>query len=156
MPAKLDWPCLLRKKKRIIIYLRKCTGCHAVPINLAFRAIDEIHHPKYIHINSLTPPNGCGCNLELLMFSLISRIDTLRTSCEVALRWSSQDLNIHLGYGLVSSDKIYHLNKCCPISISPHGVTKPQWLKHICSILQRVRISLIDIWLRPYSAYLIS
>ena len=34
----------------------------------------------------------CSCNLKLITFKLISRMDILNVSCEIALKWMSQDL----------------------------------------------------------------
>ena len=34
----------------------------------------------------------CGCNAKLIIFKLISRIDILTFYCEIALRWTPQDL----------------------------------------------------------------
>ena len=38
------------------------------------------------YINSLTP-GRCSCNLKLIIFKLMSRIDVLSLSCEIVLRW---------------------------------------------------------------------
>ena len=44
------------------------------------------------NFNSLAP-GRCGCNLKLIICKLIlSRIDTLSISCEIAFRWIPQDL----------------------------------------------------------------
>ena len=42
-------------------------------------------------VNSLAP-GRYGCNLKLVIFKLISRVDILKISCEVAIRWMLQDL----------------------------------------------------------------
>ena len=59
-----------------------------------------IIHGMYWHIfgtaeplNSLTS-GGCGCNLKIVNFEGISRIDIVGISCEIALRWMSQDLTV--------------------------------------------------------------
>ena len=43
------------------------------------------------HVNSLAPER-CDCNFELVIFKLISKIDILGISCEIALRWMLEDL----------------------------------------------------------------
>ena len=40
--------------------------------------------------NSLAP-GRCSCNLKLLIFKPMSRIDIFISSCEIALRWMAQD-----------------------------------------------------------------
>ena len=47
--------------------------------------------PVQIYINSLVPER-CGCNLKLVIFKLLSRIDILTSSCEIALLGMPQDL----------------------------------------------------------------
>ena len=47
-----------------------------------------------------------GCNIKLVIFKDISRVDILSTSCEFTLSWMPQDLwfvNVGLGNGLVPS-----------------------------------------------------
>ena len=34
----------------------------------------------------------CSCNIRLITFKLISRIDILSVSCEIGLKWMPQDL----------------------------------------------------------------
>ena len=46
---------------------------------------------RSLHIISLVS-GRCGCNLELIIFKLISRIDILHISYEIALRWMPQHL----------------------------------------------------------------
>ena len=69
-----------------------------------------------------------------VFFKLISWIDTLSNSCETALRSMPQN---------PSDDKStlvqvmawcrqaasHYLSQCCPRSLSPYGVTRPQWVK---------------------------
>ena len=80
-------------------------------------------------LNSLTP-GRCGCNLKSVMFKLISRIDILSISCEIAPRWMPQDLiwwlvNIGSGNGLVPSG-----NKPLPepMLTKIFVVTRSQWV----------------------------
>ena len=86
-------------------------------------------------INSLAP-GGFENIFQNVFFKLISWIDTLSNSCETALRSMPQN---------PSDDKStlvqvmawcrqaasHYLSQCCPRSLSPYGVTRPQWVKWI-------------------------
>ena len=83
--------------------------------------------------NSLAP-GGFENIFQNVFFKLISWIDTLSNSCETALRSMPQN---------PSDDKStlvqvmawcrqaasHYLSQCCPRSLSPYGVTRPQWVK---------------------------
>ena len=83
--------------------------------------------------NSLAP-GGFKNIFQNVFFKLISWIDTLSNSCETALRSMPQN---------PSDDKStlvqvmawcrqaasHYLSQCCPRSLSPYGVTRPQWVK---------------------------
>ena len=83
-------------------------------------------------INSLAP-GGFENIFQNVFFKLISWIDTLSNSCETALRSMPQN---------PSDDKStlvqvmawcrqaasHYLSQCCPRSLSPYGVTRPQWV----------------------------
>ena len=82
--------------------------------------------------NSLAP-GGFENIFQNVFFKLISWIDTLSNSCETALRSMPQN---------PSDDKStlvqvmawcrqaasHYLSQCCPRSLSPYGVTRPQWV----------------------------
>ena len=84
------------------------------------------------HLNSLAP-GGFENIFQNVFFKLISWIDTLSNSCEIALRSMPQN---------PSDDKStlvqvmawcrqaasHYLSQCCPRSLSPYGVTRPQWV----------------------------
>ena len=84
-------------------------------------------------VNSLAP-GGFENIFQNVFFKLISWIDTLSNSCETALRSMPQN---------PSDDKStlvqvmawcrqaasHYLSQCCPKSLSPYGVTRPQWVK---------------------------
>ena len=88
---------------------------------------------QYNMINSLAP-GGFENIFQNVFFKLISWIDTLSNSCETALRSMPQN---------PSDDKStlvqvmawcrqaasHYLSQCCPRSLSPYGVTRPQWVK---------------------------
>ena len=74
----------------------------------------------------------CGCNLKLVFFYLIWRIDICSIYDNISTRWMSQDFIDHLST-LVQVMACCHqatghfLSQCWPSSISPHGVTRLQW-----------------------------
>ena len=86
-------------------------------------------------INSLAP-GGFENIFQNVFFKLISWIDTLSNSCETALRSMPQN---------PSDDKStlvqvmawchqaasHYLSQCCPKSLSPYGVTRPQWVNSL-------------------------
>ena len=90
--------------------------------------------PSYL-INSLAP-GGFENIFQNVFFKLISWIDTLSNSCETALRSMPQN---------PSDDKStlvqvmawcrqaasHYLSQCCPRSLSPYGVTRPQWVNSL-------------------------
>ena len=85
--------------------------------------------------NSLAP-GGFENIFQNVFFKLISWIDTLSNSCETALRSMPQN---------PSDDKStlvqvmawchqaasHYLSQCCPRSLSPYGVTRPQWVNSL-------------------------
>ena len=119
----------------------------------------------YCLINSLAP-GGFENIFQNVFFKLISWIDTLSNSCQTALRSMPQN---------PSDDKStlvqvmawcrqaasHYLSQCCPRSLSPYGVTRPQWVKkifynvavffftkHICDVLIYETMSLISLYIR--------
>ena len=95
------------------------------------------------HVNSLAP-GGFENIFQNVFFKLISWIDTLSNSCETALRSMPQN---------PSDDKStlvqvmawcrqaasHYLSQCCPKSLSPYGVTRPQWVK-LEATLKRLKL----------------
>ena len=52
--------------------------------------MQRLHHICAASFNSLGP-GSCGCNLELIIFNHISRIDISSISCEIVLGWMPKD-----------------------------------------------------------------
>ena len=79
-------------------------------------------------------PGRCGSYFKSIIFKLIIQDSSLGNSCEVALRWMPQNLG-NEKLTLVQAMAWYHqatshyLNKCWPRSMSPYGITRPQWVK---------------------------
>ena len=105
-------------------------------INVDLR--DSFTHPRlfYWHwesINSLVP-GICGYYIKLVIFKLVSRINILSISCEIVLRWTPQDLTDDKSTLLQVMARCrqatsHYLSQCWPRSLSPYGVTRPQWVK---------------------------
>ena len=68
-----------------------------------------------------------------LIFQIISVIDGWGSSCELALRWMSLDLTDDKStlvqvMAWCRQATSHYLSQCWPNSLSPYGVTKPQWV----------------------------
>ena len=92
-------------------------------------AVDNDHN--YI-INSLAPGKS-EWNFRSLIFQIISVIDGWVTSWELTLRWMSLDLTDDkltlvqvMAWCLMAPS--HYLSQCWPRSLSPYGVTRPQWV----------------------------
>ena len=96
------------------------------------------HYPVYLWwcwqnvINSLTH-GRFEWNLRLVIFKLILIIGGWDIFCKIALRWMSLDL-IDDKSTLVQvmvwccQATSHYLSQCWPRSMSPYGVTRPQWV----------------------------
>ena len=81
------------------------------------------HQPSFTGVNSLAPGN-----FKSVIFKLMSMIDILRTSCEIALMRMPQ---IHIGDKSVLVQVMvwcrqatsHYLSQCWPRSLSPYGTT---------------------------------
>ena len=73
---------------------------------------------------------GCTCNHKLMNLKLISVIDILSISCEIVLRWKQPDLTDDLSTLVqVMTASSHFLTQSWPESMSPLGITSPQWVK---------------------------
>ena len=68
-----------------------------------------------------------------LIFQIISVIDGWGISCELALRWMSLDLTDDKStlvqiMAWCRQATSHYLSQCWPRSLSPYGVTRPQWV----------------------------
>ena len=89
------------------------------------------HGPELI--NSLAP-GGFENSFQNVFFKLISWIDTLSNSCETALRSMPQNPSDYKStlvqvMAWCRQAASHYLSQCCPRSLSPYGVTRPQWVK---------------------------
>ena len=103
--------------------------------NRLVKICGQYKNTEQVLLNSLAP-GGFENIFQNVFFKLISWIDTLSNSCETALRSMPQN---------PSDDKStlvqvmawcrqaasHYLSQCCPRSLSPYGVTRPQWVNHV-------------------------
>ena len=71
--------------------------------------------------------------LRYLIFQIIAVIDGWVISCELALRWMLLDLTDDKStlvqvMAWCRQATSHYLSQCWPKSLSPHGVTRPQWV----------------------------
>ena len=85
--------------------------------------------------NSLAP-GGFENIFQNVFFKLISWIDTLSNSCETALRSMPQNPSDDKStlvqvMACCRQAASHYLSQCCPKSLSPYGVTRPQWVNKV-------------------------
>ena len=82
--------------------------------------------------NSLAP-GWFERNLRKVIFKLILMIGSWGIFCKFALRWMSMDLTDKSTLVQVMAcchqATSHYLSQCWPRSMSPYGVTRPQWVK---------------------------
>ena len=79
-------------------------------------------------------PGRSGFNFKSAIFNLVLLNGIFRSSYDNALRWMSWDLSednstlvqIMAWWGQATN---HYLSQCWPRSLSPYGVTRPQWVK---------------------------
>ena len=86
---------------------------------------------NYIH--SLTP-RKFELNSRKVLFKLNLKIDWWGISCEIVLRWMSLDLTGNEStlvqvMAWCRQATNHYLSQCWPRSVSPYGITRPQWVK---------------------------
>ena len=84
-------------------------------------------------------------NFRYLIFMIISGIGGCGISCELALRWMSLDLTddkstLFPVMAWCRQATSHYLSQCWPRSLSPYGVTRPQWVK-TAVICERLNIA---------------
>ena len=72
-------------------------------------------------------------NFRYIIFKRILVIDGWSISCEIALIWMSLDLNYEKStlvqvMAWCHQAISHYLSQCWPRSLSPYGVTRPQWV----------------------------
>ena len=99
--------------------------------------------------NDITPvlyslaPGKFEWNFRYLIFQIISVIDSWGISCELALKWMSHDLTDDKStlvqvMAWCHQATSHYLSQCRPRSLSPYGVTRPQWVNKGAMLLSYV------------------
>ena len=90
-----------------------------------------------LHTNChLTPQWRGGNNFEIITLKLVYQIDILRNSYEIVL-WRMPKHQIRDKSTLVQvmawchQATSHYLSQCWPSSLSPYGITRPQWVKNM-------------------------
>ena len=83
-------------------------------------------------INSLDPGRS-GCDSKNGIFNLVLLIGIFRSSHDDALQWMPQDLTDDKSklvqvMAWCRQARSHYLSQCWPRSISPYGITRPQWV----------------------------
>ena len=131
-------PVVIKGRLRIDLIISSLFGdwlwCGFIFMLVLWLVINQVASTdQAVFVNSLAP-GGFENIFQNVFFKLISWIDTLSNSCETALRSMPQN---------PSDDKStlvqvmawcrqaasHYLSQCCPRSLSPYGVTRPQWVK---------------------------
>ena len=91
------------------------------------------YQQEYMPFYSLAP-GKFGWNFRYLILQIISVIDGWGISCILTLRWMSFNLNDDKStlvqvMAWCRQATSHYLSQCWPRSLSPHGVTRPQWVK---------------------------
>ena len=85
------------------------------------------------YVNSLAP-GKFAWNFRTVIFKQILVIDGWGISCEIALIWMSLDFTDDQStlvqvMAWCRQAASHYLSQCWPRSLSPYGVTRPQWVK---------------------------
>ena len=94
----------------------------------------RIFQDNYVNtmVNSLAPGRP-GCHFKTAIFNLVLLIGFFRSSNDNAPRWMSWDLTDDKStlvqvMAWCRQATSHYLSQCWPSSMSPYGVTRPQWV----------------------------
>ena len=95
----------------------------------------SVTRPQWIN-NSLAP-GKFEWNFRHVIFKQILVIDGWGIACEITLMWMSLDLTDDQStlvqvMAWCRKATSHYLSQCWPRSLSPYGVTGPQWVNRIC------------------------
>ena len=118
-------------------------GCHKMC------TASSVHHTSVInsfapgnygsHLNSLAP-GEFEWNFRYVIFKQILVINGWGISCEIALIWMSLDFTDDQStlvqvMAWCCQATIHYLSQCWPRSLPPYGVTRPQWVNLIFTLI---------------------
>ena len=106
---------------------------HFLFFGLLWRSLLMTHTQKKSLINSLAP-GRFQFNIRYIIFKLTLGNGGWGISYEIALRWMPQDLTDDKStlvqvMAWCRQATSHYLSQCWPRSMSPNGVTRPQWVK---------------------------
>ena len=89
---------------------------------------------KWVHLVNSLAPGKFEWNFRHVIFKQILVIDGWGISCEIALIWMSLDFTDDQStlvqvMAWCRQATSHYLSQCWPKSMSPYGVTRPQWVK---------------------------
>ena len=128
--ARIESRCMIAAKHVFLLL------CYFVPIVLEKPALAlkcSHNFPVWFEqINSLTP-GRFKVNFRWVMFKLILVVNGWGISCETALIWVSMDHTYDKStlvqvMAWCPQATSHYLSQCWPRSMSPYGVTRPQWV----------------------------
>ena len=101
-----------------------------------WRVLMDISYMDMLFTFNSFVPGRFDCSLKLVNFKFISMINILSIFCEIAIRSMPQYLTDHEStlvqvMAWCRQATSHYLSQCWPRSMSPHGVTRPQWVKSI-------------------------
>ena len=84
------------------------------------------------HLNSLAPGRP-GCHFKTAIFNLVLSIGIFTSSKDNILRWMPRDLTDDKStlvqvMAWCRQATSHYLSQCWPSSMSPYGITRPQWV----------------------------
>ena len=99
-------------------------------------------------VNSLAPGKS-GCDSKNGIFNLVLLIGIFRSPHDNTLRWMPQDLTDNKStlvqvIAWCRQATSHYPSQCWPGSLSPNGITKPQWVKK--RVLFRNQLSWWSVW----------
>ena len=93
-----------------------------------------VMHINITRLNSLAP-GRCDSDFKSITSKYMLQIKFISNSCKIALRWMPQITFDDTGKSSLvlvawcSQATSHYLSQCWPQSMSPYGVTRPQWVK---------------------------
>ena len=105
-------------------------------------AVTCVTRPQWV--NSLASER-CGSNLSIF-FKLIMQNNILGTRCNIVLRWMPQDLTddestLVQVMGWYRQATSHYLRQYWSRSLSPYGITRPQWVDIKMSLMCKTNLS---------------
>ena len=97
------------------------------------------------NFNSLAS-GRCGRNFKSIIFKLIIHSSSLGTRCEIAVRWTPQELPSEKStlvqvLAWCHQAPSHYLSQCWPKFMSPYPITGPQWVSGWLSLTAFLRTS---------------